>query len=86
MLSINDHLAIRECFAGLTFHETDIKYSVSNTYGASKNSGELIITNFTSRRDGWIALRNVELACSLWNSSAVPFISPNGARFCAALQ
>ena len=52
MLSINDHPAIRECFAGLTFHETDIKYSVANTHGTPKNSGELIITNFTPEMMG----------------------------------
>jgi DNA adenine methylase len=46
MLSINDHPDIRACFAGLTFHELDIKYSVANNQGRPKESGELVITNY----------------------------------------
>lgn len=46
MLSINDHPAIRQCFDGLVFHELDIKYSVGNTHGKPKESGELVITNY----------------------------------------
>mgnify|MGYP001416605971 CR=1 FL=1 len=46
MLSINDHPAIRECFAGMTMHELDIKYSVANAHGTPKTSGELVITNY----------------------------------------
>lgn len=46
MLSINDHPDIRACFAGLTIHETGIKYSVANCHGAPKESGELVITNY----------------------------------------
>ena len=45
MLSINDHPAIRACFAGLVVHEQGIKYSVGNTRSAPKE-GELIITNY----------------------------------------
>lgn len=47
MLSINDHPDIRACFAGLVFHELDIKYSVGNNQGAPKESGELVITNYS---------------------------------------
>lgn len=46
MLSINDHPDIRTCFAGLTMHELEIKYSVANNQGKSKESGELVITNY----------------------------------------
>lgn len=47
MLSINDHPAIRECFSGLVFHELEIKYSVANNQGKPKESGELVITNYS---------------------------------------
>lgn len=46
MLSINDHPDIRRCFAGLTMHEIDIKYSVANAQGRPKESGELVIMNY----------------------------------------
>lgn len=46
MLSINDHPAIRACFDGLVMHELEIKYSVANTHGKPKESGELVITNY----------------------------------------
>lgn len=46
MLSINDHPDIRACFNAFTFHETDIKYSVANSHGKPKESGELVITNY----------------------------------------
>ena len=46
MLSINDHPDISACFNAFTFHETDIKYSVANSHGKPKESGELVITNY----------------------------------------
>ncbi|SDI54291.1 DNA adenine methylase [Propionivibrio dicarboxylicus] len=52
MLSINDHPEIRSCFDGLVFHETGIKYSVSNTHGAPKESGELVVTNYDPSSTG----------------------------------
>lgn len=45
MLSINDHPAIRDAFAGLPMFELDIKYSVQNG-GTAQTSGELVITNW----------------------------------------
>lgn len=52
MLSINDHPDIRRCFADQVFHELDIKYSVGNNQGAPKESGELIITNYSPQLFG----------------------------------
>lgn len=46
MLSINDHPDIRTCFAGLVFHDLDIRYSVANRQGSPTTSSELVITNY----------------------------------------
>lgn len=47
MLSINDHPAIRECFAEFHCHEIDIKYSNGNqAKGAPKQSLELVFTTW----------------------------------------
>ncbi|HSH72325.1 MAG TPA: DNA adenine methylase [Methylophilaceae bacterium] len=45
MISINDHPAIREVFAGLPMLELDIRYNLQNG-GESRTSGELVITNW----------------------------------------
>lgn len=45
MVSINDHPAIRQVFAGFHIMELDIKYSVANTE-TQKTSGELVIMNW----------------------------------------
>lgn len=52
MLSINDHPDIRRCFDGFSTHELDIKYSVGNSQGAPKSSGELVITNYEPQMMG----------------------------------
>lgn len=52
MLSINDHPAIRACFDGLITHEIGIKYSVANSQGKPKESGELVITNYEPMATG----------------------------------
>lgn len=46
MVSINDHPDIRRVFNGLHMLGLDIKYSVSNTHGASDASQELVILNW----------------------------------------
>lgn len=47
MVSINDHLDIREVFKGFYFEEVDIRYSVGNSrVGTAEKSGELVITNW----------------------------------------
>ena len=46
MLSINDHPDIRTCFAGLVFHDLDIRYSVATRQGRPSTSSELVITNY----------------------------------------
>lgn len=46
MLSINDHPAIRDCFAGLPCQTLDIRYSTANNHGQPKISQELLITNW----------------------------------------
>jgi DNA adenine methylase len=52
MLSINDHPDIRAAFAGMTMHEIDIRYSVANNQGRSKESGELVIMNYDQVGNG----------------------------------
>ena len=52
MLSINDHPDIRRCFNGFTMHEIGIKYSVANTHGNPKESGELVILNYEPQMMG----------------------------------
>lgn len=51
MVSINDHPAIREAFAGLPTLELDIKYSLQNG-GQPQTSGELVITNWDAGISG----------------------------------
>jgi DNA adenine methylase len=46
MVSINDHPAIREVFAGFHIMELDIKYSMASTHGAAATSSELVILNW----------------------------------------
>lgn len=52
MVSINDHPAIREAFAGHHMMGLDIKYSVSNTAGPADSSKELVITNWDTEATG----------------------------------
>jgi DNA adenine methylase len=46
MVSLNDHPAMREVFAGFTLQTVDIKYSVANNHGKAQTSKELVITNW----------------------------------------
>lgn len=46
MVSINDHPAIREAFAGLHMEGLDIKYAVANVHGEAQTSRELVIMNW----------------------------------------
>ncbi|MGQ5524243.1 DNA adenine methylase [Chitinimonas sp. PSY-7] len=52
MVSINDHPAIREAFAGFHFLELDIKYSIGKAEGERKTAGELVITNWDANTSG----------------------------------
>ena len=55
MVSINDHPAIREAYAGLTIldgEQLGIKYSVANSHGAPQTSQELVICNFDPLNSG----------------------------------
>ncbi|MYM80545.1 DNA adenine methylase [Duganella sp. FT50W] len=51
MVSINDHPAIRQAFAGFHILELDIKYSVANA-GAQQTSRELVILNWEPLETG----------------------------------
>lgn len=44
VLSLNDHPEVRRIFAGFTFREVDVRYTLAGT-GNAKTAGELIITN-----------------------------------------
>ena len=46
MVSINDHPDIRAAFAGLTFYELEITYSVGVARAGREASRELVITNW----------------------------------------
>jgi len=47
MVSINDHPAIREAFAGFPVHTLDITYTVGGGHKPSARAGELVITTWT---------------------------------------
>jgi DNA adenine methylase len=44
ILSLNDHPEVRRIFAGFTFREAEVRYTLAGT-GKAKTAGELIITN-----------------------------------------
>jgi DNA adenine methylase len=52
MVSINDHPAIREVFAGHHMLALGIKYTVGKADGERKESGELVITNWDTSTSG----------------------------------
>jgi len=46
ILSINDHPAVRQCFAAFRMAEVSTTYSINTARGAAKPTTELIISNF----------------------------------------
>lgn len=46
MVSVNDHPAMRDVFAGLSLDTLAISYSVAAKPASRKQSGELVITNW----------------------------------------
>jgi DNA adenine methylase len=52
MVSINDHPAIREAFAGHHMLGLGIKYTVGRAQGERKETGELVITNWDTASSG----------------------------------
>ncbi len=52
MISLNDHPAIRECFADLHIETVGIEYSLGSRYGQGAERGELVITNYDPHQGG----------------------------------